>query len=331
MNRLQLPGTGLSVSPLCLSGKAYGDTITEAQSLALLDRFVGLGGNFIDTARFYSDWMPGEPRRSERIIGDWLQARGHRDKLVISTKGAHAFIDSLRTPRTSATEIRDDLEGSLSKLRVEVIDLYWLHRDDEARPVEHFVDLLNAFLREGKIRAFGACNWTVARLSAANNYAKRSGQQGFVASWMLWSLGCQQARPPADSGLLIFDAAAYRFHRETGLAVVPFMSNANGFFDKLALPSGQQPADLARNGYYTPANLAAGKIVAEVALMKSTTPNAIVLAYLRSRPFPVAPIIDCSSITQVEDCMAGLSVRLSFAELAALESASLSGLPTERD
>src|SRR3982751_2950189 len=122
MNLLPLPGTSLSVSPLCLGGTMYGNTITEAESFDLLDRFVALGGNFLDTARIYSDWVPGEKRRSERILGDWLQARGNRVQLVIATKGAHPFIDSLDTPRTSAAEIRDDLEGSLHTLRTSFVD-----------------------------------------------------------------------------------------------------------------------------------------------------------------------------------------------------------------
>src|SRR5471030_1868317 len=144
---LRLPGTSLSVSPLCLGGVPFGLTLSEPETFDLLDRFVALGGNFIDTARIYSDWQPGELRRSERVLGDWLRSRGSRDRLVISTKGAHPFIDSLDVPRTSAAEIRDDLEGSLRTLHLEAIDLYWLHRDDPARPVEHFIDLLNTFLR----------------------------------------------------------------------------------------------------------------------------------------------------------------------------------------
>ncbi len=329
MHPLALPRTGLTVSPLCLGGTMFGNTITEAETFALLDRFVALGGNFIDTARIYSDWVPGELRRSERILGDWLQARGHRAQLVIATKGAHAFIGSLATPRTSAAEIRDDLEGSLRTLRTGVIDLYWLHRDDPARPVGHFIDLLNTFRREGKIRAFGGSNWSAARLRTANDYARQTGQEGFAASQPLWSLGGAQARPPADPGLVKFDAAAWRFHRETGLAVVPYTSQAKGFFTKLALPPAQQPPDLAQNEYHTPANLAAGAVAADLARSRRVPLSAIVLAYLWSRPFPVVPIIGCRTLAQLADCAAALSVRLTAAELARLETAAQSGLPAE--
>ncbi len=329
MHRLTLPGTSLTVSCLCLGGTAYGTTIPEPDTFALFDRFVALGGNFIDTARIYSDWVPGEKRRSERILGDWLQARGGRDRLVIATKGAHPFIETLQTPRCSAAEIRDDLEGSLRTLRLDVVDFYWLHRDDPSRPVEHFIDLLNVFRREGKIRAFGGSNWVAARLRAAHDYAQRSGQEGFTASQPLWCLGSARARPPADPTLVRFDAAAWQFHRASGLAVVPYTSQAKGFFAKLALPADRQPADLVKSDFHTPPNLAAAAVAGEIARPRGVNVSTIVLAYLRSRPFPVVPIIGCRTVAQLEDCAAALPVRLTAAELARLEAASQSGLPAE--
>ncbi len=321
-----LPGTRLAVSPLCLGGVPFGLTLTESETFALLDRFVELGGNFVDTARIYSDWEPGEKRRSERILGDWLKARGNRDRIVVATKGAHPLIESLTVPHSAAAEIRDDLEGSLRTLRTDVVDLYWLHRDDPARPVEHFIDLLNVFLREGKIRAFGASNWTAARLRAANAHARASGQEGFSVNQPFWSLGCQQSRPPPFTGYVKFDADLLRFHCETGLAVVPYTSQANGFFSKLALPKDRQPASLAQHDYHTPPNLAAGKVVVELAAAKNVAPSAIVLAYLWSRPFPVVPIIGSRTPEQLEDSFAALPVRLAENELRRLELASASGL-----
>src|SRR4051812_20381644 len=107
MSPEKLPGTDLGVSPLCLGGVGFGNTMDAAASFALLDRFVALGGNFVDTARIYSDWVPGEKHRSERVLGDWLAARRSRDRMIVATKGAHPLIDSLDTPRTSAAEIRD--------------------------------------------------------------------------------------------------------------------------------------------------------------------------------------------------------------------------------
>ena len=328
MQPVALPGTTLKVSPLCLGGVPFGNTLDERTTFALLDRFVALGGNFLDTARIYSDWVPGEKRRSERVLGDWLAARGGRDGLVVATKGAHPFIESLDVPRTSAAELRDDLEGSLRTLRLDVIDLYWLHRDDAARPVEHFIDALNAFLREGKIRAFGASNWTAARLRAANDYARASRQQGFAANQPFWCLGCQQSRPPPFTGYVKFDADAWRFHRESGLTVIPYTSQANGFFSKLALPKKHQPANFAEHEFHTPPNLAAGEIVARLAREKNVAPSAIVLAYLWSRPFRVVPIVGSRTLAQLDDSVTAVGVRLNATELAQLETASQSGLPS---
>ncbi len=329
MKRLTLPGTDLAVSPLCLGGVAFGNTANERETFALLDRFAELDGNFLDTARVYSDWVPGERRRSERILGDWLHAHGGRDRLVIATKGAHPFLETAHAPRSSAAEIGDDLEGSLRTLRIEVIDLYWLHRDDPNRPVGHFVDVLNGFLRQGKIRAFGASNWTAARIRAANRHAAATGQQGFVANQPFWSLGCQQARPSKIPGLVKFDAEAWRFHRDTGLAVVPYTSQANGFFSKLALPPAQRPADLAGSDFHTPPNLAAAEVVARLARDLGVQPSAIVLAYLWSRPFPVVPIIGCRTPAQLEDSVTALPVRLTAGQLQALDAAAPSGLPVD--
>ncbi len=334
MSSVALPGTPLKVSPLCLGGVSFGHPLGERDTFALLDRFVELGGNFIDTARIYSDWVPGEKRRSERVLGDWLAARGGRDRagghrgpIVIATKGAHPLIESIDLPRSSAADLRDDLEGSLRTLRLDAIDLYWLHRDDAARPVEHFIDALNVFLREGKIRAFGASNWTATRLRAANEYASASRQQGFAANQPFWCLGCQQSRPPPFTGYVKFDADAWRFHRETGLAVIPYTSQANGFFSKLALPPAQRPANFAAHDFHVPPNLAAGEIVLRLAREKRVAPSAIVLAYLWSRPFPVVPIVGSRTPEQLADSAAAIGVRLAPAELADLEAASQSGLP----
>lgn len=319
---MRLPGTPLTVSPLCLGGVPFGNTISEIETFALLDRFVALGGTFLDTARIYSDWVPGEKHRSERILGDWLATRRNRPQLVIATKGAHPFIETPGKPRTSATELRDDLEGSLRTLRTDVIDLYWLHRDEPARPVEEFIDALNGFLRAGKIRAFGASNWTTVRLRAANAYAKQSGQQGFTANQPYWCLGVAQSRPPGFSGYVKYDAEMHRFHQETGMAVVPYTAQANGFFSKLA----RGDTGLAQHIFHVPANLAAGRIVIDLAAQKRVAPSAIVLAYVWSRPFPVVPIIGSRTIAQLEDCFAALGCRLTSAELASLEEASQSGL-----
>lgn len=326
MPRVRLPGTALKVTPLCLGALNFGASLDERATFGLLDRFAALGGDFIDTARIYSDWLPGERHRSERLIGDWLRARANRDRLVIATKGAHPDLANESVPRSSAAEIRADLEGSLRTLRVDIIDLYWLHRDDPARPVEHFIDLLNAFVREGKIRAFGASNWFPARLCAAHAYAHGSGQFGFCANQPFWCLGCLQSKPPGYTGWVKMHAEMQAFHAATGTAVIPYTAQAKGFFAKAALPPAQRPADFAAHEFHTAANLALADRVQRLAATHGVTPSAVVLAYLWSRPFPVVPILGASRPEQLDENFAALGFRLDAAELRELEEASASGL-----
>lgn len=323
---VRLPGLPLAASALCLGGVPLGAPLDDARSFALLDRFAELGGNFIDTARIYSDWIPGEKSRSERVLGDWLRARANRDRMVIATKGAHPDLANESVPRSSAAEIRADLEGSLRSLRVDVIDLYWLHRDDPARPVEHFVELLDGFIREGKIRAWGVSNWTAERLRAAHDYARRSGRTGFVANQPFWCLGCRQSKPPGFDGWVKMDAATHAFHVETGVAAIPYTAQAKGFFSKINQPLWKRPLDLTAHEFHTPANVELARLVADLAAAHGVTPNAVVLAYLWSRPFPVVPIIGASSPAQLDDNFAALGFRLPADALAALERASASGL-----
>jgi aryl-alcohol dehydrogenase-like predicted oxidoreductase len=326
MTRTRLPGLAREVSSLCLGGVPFGAPLDDAATFALLDRFAELGGNFIDTARIYSDWIPGEKSRSERVLGDWLRVRGNREQMVIATKGAHPDLANESVPRSGAAEIRADLEGSLRTLRVDCIDVYWLHRDDPARPVEHFVDLLNAFVREGKIRAFGVSNWTAPRLRAAHDYARRSGQQTLTANQPFWCLGCLQARPPGFGGWVKMDAATHAFHVESGVAVIPYTAQAKGFFTKAQLPSERQPRDFAQHEFNTPANAALARIVNEIARTHGVTANAVVLGYLWTRPFAVVPIIGASNPAQLDDNFAADGFRLSAEELRRLEAASSSGL-----
>lgn len=89
MNYKQLTGTDLLVSGLCLGTVQFGASVGEKECFEQLDEFTDLGGNFLDTAHVYGDWLPGERARSERMIGKWMKQSGRRNHFVISTKGAH--------------------------------------------------------------------------------------------------------------------------------------------------------------------------------------------------------------------------------------------------
>jgi aryl-alcohol dehydrogenase-like predicted oxidoreductase len=132
----------------------------------ILDEYVRLGGRTIDTAAIYSDWVPGEIRRSEGVLGEWLKARNNRDELYIITKGAHPRIGSAQS-RVDPASIRTDVDQSLERLGVDRIDLYLLHKHDPKADVAAIVGTLQDIHKQGKIRAFGSSNWPVARMNEA--------------------------------------------------------------------------------------------------------------------------------------------------------------------
>ena len=146
---------------------------TLVVSTDVLDEYVRLGGNAIDTAHAYND---GD---SERALGAWMDSRpGVRERLTILSKGAHPSADRRRvTPE----DITCDLRDTLARLRTPV-DLYLLHRDDPSVPVGPIVEVLNEHRDAGRLRAFGASNWTCARIEEANEYARDHGLEGFCCS-----------------------------------------------------------------------------------------------------------------------------------------------------
>ena len=135
MKRVMLTNTQISVSPLCIGTVSYGTSIDSKDAKSQLDRFVELGGNFIDTAHVYGDWVPGPRGKSERIIGEWLNETGLCHDIIISTKGAHHDISNPSISRVTPEDIEKDLDESLEFLNTDYIDLYFLHRDNPSVPV----------------------------------------------------------------------------------------------------------------------------------------------------------------------------------------------------
>src|SRR5262245_722143 len=140
--------TDLDVFPLCLGGNVFGWTADEHQSFEVLDGYWAAGGNFIDTADSYTAWVPGHSGgESETIIGGWMAARGVRNRMVVATKvGALAGLKGL-----SPDTIRKAAEGSLRRLGVDRIDLYFAHFDDPETPVEATLGAFDRLVREGKV------------------------------------------------------------------------------------------------------------------------------------------------------------------------------------
>src|SRR5436305_3129537 len=166
MERRKLGDTGFEVAPLAFGGNVFGWTADEARSFQLLDAFVEAEFNLVDTADSYSRWVTGhQGGESETAIGRWIARRGRHDDVIIATKVGSDMEQGHKLLRTDY--IMQAAEASLRRLQIDRIDLYQSHWDDEKTPLEETLGAYEQLLRQGKVKAIGASNYSAARLAQA--------------------------------------------------------------------------------------------------------------------------------------------------------------------
>ena len=314
-----IPNTDLTVSAICLGSTHIG---VMDQPYDLLDAYLDQGGNFIDTAWVYANWLPGERHSSEKTIGRWMKAHNiARDAVVIATKGAHPEMETMYMPRVTPADIKLDVQTSLSNLQLDTIDLYYLHRDDESQPVEPIIDALEAEVKTGNIRYYGCSNWQVERIKAANDYAKSAGYTGFVANQPLWSMAKINADAITDPTLVALDDDMYAYHQQTGMALLPYSSQAKGYYSKWAtLGLENLPEDL-RAQYDNDVTRQRYAIAQQIIRRTGYTINQIALAFLMQQPVTTIPIVGCKTLEHLAASMSALDVTLSDMDFSRLQSA----------
>jgi aryl-alcohol dehydrogenase-like predicted oxidoreductase len=303
MNYITLAHTDLNVSRLCFGTAQLGARLAEADGKRQLDLFFEHGGNFIDTAHIYNDWIPGEIARSERIIGDWMHERKNRTGIILSTKGAHPEFtaDGLGEPRLGNEAIESDLDSSLEKLQTDYVDLYFLHRDDTKRPVGEIIDFLDAQVKKGKIRFYGCSNWSLSRIKEAAIYAAKTGSSGFVCNQLMWSLADICRDNISDKTTVCMDADTYEYHKETGLNAMAFTSIAHGYFSRLEKNAELPPA--VASVYDCPENLSLYETLLRLSRSTGLSVTDLSYVYFDVQPFPAIPIASFSSEAQLLDAL----------------------------
>ena len=315
MNYQNIPRTDLNPSVICLgTGAMGGGGIDNKLSAEILDRYLEAGGNFIDTAHCYSDWIPGERSRSEKFLGCWLRERGNRDKVILSTKGAHPSFDAMHIPRMTHQEVESDLDSSLSLLGVDHVEFYWLHRDDRNRPVEEILTMLDDFRRAGKIRYAGFSNWRLDRAELARKAATQMSLPGFVASQNQWSLG-QADASKGDPTWAYVDDPFINWHRDHHFTAVPYTSQANGYFRRLEQGTVDQASNLVQGLFHHAENQQRFARVQGVQKETGYSVSRIVLSYLLSQPFPVFPIVGPKNGADLDDALRATAARLTAGQV----------------
>jgi len=313
MNKIKLGNTALTVSPLCMGTVYLGSRVNDEDSFAFLDRFASLGGNFLDTARVYADWMGPEKQSSEKCIGRWLKARGLQNDVVVATKGGHPPLDGSGGPTLSAAELLQQAQESCRNLNMDVIPLYYLHRDDPALPVAQIMDALFLLQDRGLVRYLGCSNWRAERIRQANAYAAACGREGFAAVSNQWSLA-QPVPGAGDPTIVHHDETLHRFHQETQLPLLPFTSMANGYLSKLA--EGRQIAPGVLANFGLPANEAIARRAKALAAQKGMTIAQAAQCFFYAQDFPVIPVMSFSTIAQLEESAAATELRITPEEAA---------------
>ena len=304
LHTILLPQTELRVSAICYGALPFGAVPDET-----LDRLFGIfcdaGGNFFDTAHCYCAWREDGDGVSERVLGACVRRHGGREALVIASKGGHPEIAPYypRPERYLAPEvISADIDDSLQRLQMEVIDLYYLHRDDARVPVGEIIETLNAEVSRGRIRYLGASNWRTARIAEANAYAAAHGLRGFVISQPQFSLAQPTNVMGDDPCMRHLTGVDIRWHAETGLPVAAYTSTAGGFFAGRA------------GGFDTPENYARRQRAEQLAASLGATPTQFALAWLLAQPFPVIPILGTTQPAHLAEALAATQWRLSAKE-----------------
>ena len=309
-----LGGTGLQVAPLAFGGNVFGWTADEATSHRLLDAFVEAGFNLVDTADVYSVWAPGHTGgESESVIGRWMKARGTRERIVLATKVGMKLAEG----RTGLSRrwIRQAVEDSLRRLQTDRIDLYQAHQDDPDTPLEETLSTFAELIREGKVRAIGASNYTAPRLAEALATSRRLGLPRYETLQPHYNL-VERA---------IYEVELEPLCRSQGLGVINYFGLARGFLTG----KYRSEADLSRSvrGAGVKANLnerGLGVIAAldAAAARLSATPAQVALAWQIARPGITAPIASATSLEQWQELARAATLVLDADTVAELDRAS---------
>ena len=332
MKYQKLPNSDLYVSSICMGGMVLSDLNNLESCIQIFDKYVEMGGNVIDTANIYGKRLAGT-NICEIELGNWMEKRKNRSKLIISTKGGHPRLDAVQIPRVNKADVDDDLNESLAALKTDYVDIYWMHRDDENKPAGEIVDFLADCKRKGKIRYFGISNWKQDRVEEVIQYTRGKFIDGFIGCQIMWSLATPNWDNIKDKTLVVMDDDMKKYHKEHNLPVFAFSSQARGFFEKLndaeKDPKTQEQFKKLSGGwlhqnlykvYFNENNYARYKRVCKFAQDRGMSITQVVLGYIISQPFPAIPIIGSNNVEQVMHSMKAGEVCFSEADISYLEN-----------
>ena len=312
----RLGRSDLEVSSLCLGGNVFGWTVDEAMSFRLLDAWVDAGMNFVDTADVYSRWVHGHAGgESENILGKWFRQSGKRNRVVLATKVGMAMGDTDADKGLAKARIRSAVEASLRRLRTDVIDLYQAHTDDATTPLEETLAAFAELIREGKVRAIGASNYSAPRLSEALAVSADAGLPRYETLQPLYNL---MERPA-------YEDALEQVCVDNKLGVLNYYALASGFLTGKYRSSADLGKSVRSGGakkYLDDRGKAVLGALDVVAGTLGATPGQVALAWQIARPSITAPIASASSPAQLDELVGAARLRLDTPSIDLIDRAT---------
>jgi aryl-alcohol dehydrogenase-like predicted oxidoreductase len=317
MRYIKLGHTGLDVSPIAIGAMTYGDpgrghpvwSLDEDTSRPLIRHALDAGINFFDTANMYSYGS------SEEILGRALHDFADRDDVVIATKLRHPMRPGPNGRGLSRKAIMTEVEHSLRRLGTDYIDLYQIHRNDHATPLEETLEALHDLVKAGKVRYLGASSMPAWEFAKALHLQKQHGWARFVSMQHHYNLLAREEEremiplcldegvgtvvwSPLARGRL---ARAWDDAKSTTRAATD-----GGFADLLYAPTEEA------------ANHAIIDAVGKIAAGRGVSRAQITLAWLRTNPVVTAPLVGANTVAQIDDAVASLEIHLTGEEVTAL-------------
>jgi aryl-alcohol dehydrogenase-like predicted oxidoreductase len=314
MEYVKLGRTGLDVSRICLGCMSFGGgnrgnhawSLGEEESRPFIKKALEAGINFFDTANSYS------LGRSEEILGRAIRDFTRRDEVVIATKVHGHMRPGPNGGGLSRKAIFAELDASLTRLGMDYVDLYQIHRYDPDTPIEETLEALHDAVKIGKVRYIGASSMHAWQFARALGIAEKHGWTRFVSMQNLVNL---LYREEEREMLPLCEAE--------GIGIIPWSPQARGKLSRdWEYTSARTATDEAQTRLFAKTAEADRKVVdrvAEVAKARGVARAQIALAWLLAKPVITAPIVGATKLEHLDDAIAAVDVRLTCEEIAALE------------
>lgn len=315
MNKRELGRSGIQVPTLTFGGNVLGWTVDQSTSFSLLDALLDYKLNFIDTADVYSRWAEGNSGgESETIIGNWFKKSGKRDQIILATKVGKPMGEG--KVGLSPRYIKQAVEASLTRLQTDYIDLYQSHDDDADTPLAETMATFDALIKEGKVRAIGASNYSAPRLSEALKVSQDNGLARYETLQPLYNLYDRK----------VYEDDLEKVVLDNGLGVINFFALASGFltgkYRTQSDASKSQRGSQVVEKYLNDRGLKILAALDQVAEKQGAKPGQIALAWQIARPSVTAPIVSATSLQQLDELAKAADLTLDDADILTLNEAS---------